>query len=140
MLDLLLTPLSAMSISPERSSINSSRSASSSSDQDAGRVSWVSSFEKSCFLELNRRRNAVLVLRPLEPGICQLGDFTGSFLPRDGRTGPKLIAESGVKRRLTSAGPSAKCARLRFCNSAHATLEPRTLAYPGYIPQKHVQL
>ena len=111
MLDLLLTPFSAMSISPERSSMNSSRnssrSASSSSDQDAGRVAWVSASEKSYFLELNRHRAAVLVLRPLEPGVCQLGDFTGRFLPRDGRTGPKLIAESGIKRRSTSAGPSA---------------------------------
>ena len=81
MLDLFLTPLSAMSISPERSSMNSSRSASSSSDQDAGRVSWVSASEKSCFLELNGHRAAVLILRPLEFGVCQLGDFTGRFLP-----------------------------------------------------------
>ena len=52
---------------------------------------------KSRFLELNRHRAAVLVLRPLEPGVCQLGDLTGRFLPRDGRTGLKLITESGVK-------------------------------------------
>ena len=97
MLDLFLTPLSAMSISPMRSSMNSSRAASSSSDQDAGRVSWVSASEKSCFLELNGHRAAVLILRPLESGVCQLGDFTGRFLPRDGCTGPKLITESEVK-------------------------------------------
>ena len=36
------------------------------------------------------------------PSVCQLGDFTGCFLPRDGRTGLKLITESGVKRRSTS--------------------------------------
>ena len=95
------------SISPERSSMNSSRSASSLSDQDAGRVAWVSASEKSYFLELNRHRAAVLFLRPLELGVCQLGDFTGRFLPRDGRTGPKLIAESRVKTRSTSAGHSA---------------------------------
>ena len=41
MLDLLLIPLSAMSISPERSSMNSSRSASSLSDQDTGLRSYV---------------------------------------------------------------------------------------------------
>ena len=103
MLDLLLTPLSAMSISPVRNSMNSSRAASSPSDLDVRKVSWVSASEKSCFLELNRHRAAVLVLRPLQPGVCQLGDLTGRFLPRDGRTGLKLITESGVKRRSTSA-------------------------------------
>ena len=72
MLDLLLTPLSAMSISPVRSSMNSCMAASSPSDQDAGRVSWVSTSRKSCFLELNIYRAAGLVLRPLEPGVCQL--------------------------------------------------------------------
>ena len=51
--DLLLTPLSAMSISPVRNSMNSNRAASSPSDQDAGRVSWVSESGKNCFLELN---------------------------------------------------------------------------------------
>ena len=79
--------------------MNSSRAASSPSDLDARKVSWVSASGKSCFLELNRHRAAVLVLRPLEPGVCQLGDLTGRFLPRDGRTGLMLIAESGVKRR-----------------------------------------
>ena len=101
MLDLLLTPLLAMSISPELSSMKSSRGASSPSDLDARKVSWVSACGKSCFLELNRHRAAVLVLRPLEPDVRQLGDHTGRFLPRYGRTGPKLIPESGVKRRLT---------------------------------------
>ena len=76
MLDLLLTLLSAMSISPVRNSMNSSRAASSPSDLDARKVSWVSASGKSCFLELNRHRAAVLVLRPLEPGVCQLGDLT----------------------------------------------------------------
>ena len=42
MLDLLLTPLSAMSISPVRNSMNSSKAASSPSDLDARKVSWVS--------------------------------------------------------------------------------------------------
>ena len=107
MLDLLLTPLSAMSISPERSSMNSSRCASSSSDQHAGRVLWVSASEKSCFLELNRHRAAVLLLPRLESGVCQLRDFTDRIIPRNGRTGPKLIAESGVEGKSTSAGPSA---------------------------------
>ena len=93
MLDLLLTPLSAMSISPVRNSMNSSRAASSPSDLDARKVSWVSASGKSCFLELNRHRAAV---RPLEPGVCHLGDLTGRVLPRDGRTGLKLITESGV--------------------------------------------
>ena len=51
----------------------------------------------SRFLELNRHRAAVLVLRPLEPGVYQPGDLTGRFLPRNGRTGLKLITESGVK-------------------------------------------
>ena len=86
MLDLLLTPLSAMSISPVRNSMNSSRAASSPSDLDARKVSWVSASGKSCFIELNRHRAAVLVLPPLEPGVCQLGYLTGRFLPRDGRT------------------------------------------------------
>ena len=102
MLDLLLTPLSAMSISPVRNSMNSSKAASSPSDLDARKVAWVCA---SCFLELNRHRAAVLVLRPLEPGVCQLGDLTGRFLPRDGRTGLKLITESGVKRRSYQLGP-----------------------------------
>ena len=97
MLDLLLTPLSAMRNSPVRNSMNSSRAAGSQSDLDARKVSWVSASGKS--LELNGHCAAVLVLRPLDPGVCQLGDFTGRFLPRDGRTGLKLIAESGVKRR-----------------------------------------
>ena len=90
-----------------RSSMNSSRTASYSSDLDARKVSWVSASGKRCFLELNGHCAAVLVLRPLEPGVCQLGDFTGRFLPRDGRTGLKLITKSGVKSRSTSAGPSA---------------------------------
>ena len=51
--DLLLIPLSAMSISPVRNSMNSSRTASSPSDLDAGRFSWVSASGKSCFLGLN---------------------------------------------------------------------------------------
>ena len=93
---LFLTLLSAMSISPVRSSLNSSRATSSPPDQDAGRVTWVYASRKSCFLELNRHRSAVVVLRPLKPGVCLLGDFTSRFLPRDGRTGLKLIAESGV--------------------------------------------
>ena len=67
----------------------------------------VSESGKSCFLELNRHSAAVLVLRPLEPGVCPLGDFTGCFLPRDGCKGLKLITESGVKKRSTSAGPLA---------------------------------
>ena len=104
---LLLTPLSAMSISPVRNCMNSSRAASSPSDLDARKVSWVSTSGKRCFLELNGHRAAVLILRPLEPGVCQLGDFTGYFLPRDGRTGLKLITESGIKKRSTLAGPSA---------------------------------
>ena len=99
MLDLLLTPLSAVRNSPVRNSMNSSRAAGSQSDLDVRKVSWVSASGKRCFLELNGHCAAVLVLRPLEPGVCQLGDFTGRFLPRDGRTGLKLIAESGVKRR-----------------------------------------
>ena len=99
MLDLLLTPLSAMSNSPVGNSMNSSRAASSPSDLDARKASWVSASENRCFLELNEHCAAVLVLRPLEPGVCQLGDFTGRFLPRDGRTGLKLITKSGVKRR-----------------------------------------
>ena len=53
MLDLLLTPLSAMSISPVRNSMNSSRAASSPSDLDARKVSWVAVSGKRCFLELN---------------------------------------------------------------------------------------
>ena len=97
MLDLLLTPLSAMSISPVRYSINSSRAASSPSNLDVGKVSWVSTSGKIYFLELNPHRTAVLVLRSLEPGVCQLGDFTGRSLPRNGRTGLKLITERGVK-------------------------------------------
>ena len=58
------------------------------------------------------------------------------------RTWLILIAESGVKRRSNISWTLGhiKCARLPFCNSAHATSEPRTLAYPDYIPQKHVQL
>ena len=40
MLDLLLTPLSAMSISPVRNSMNSSKAASSPSDLDARKVSF----------------------------------------------------------------------------------------------------
>ena len=99
MLDLLLTPLSAMRNSPVRNSMNSSRAAGYQSDLDARKVSWVSASGKRCFLELNGHCAAVLVLRPLEPGVCQLGVFTGRFLPRDGRTGLKLFAESGVKRR-----------------------------------------
>ena len=95
MLDLLLTPLSVMSNSPVRNSMNSSRAASSPSDLDARKVSWVSASGKRCFLELNGHCAAVLVLRPLEPGVCQLGDFTGRFLPRDGHTGLKLITKSG---------------------------------------------
>ena len=78
--DLLLIPLSAMSISPVQNSVNSSTAASSSSDMGAGRVSWVSASRKSYFLELNRHCAAVLVLRPLEPGVCQPGDFTSHFL------------------------------------------------------------
>ena len=85
--------------SPVRNSMNSSRAAGSQSDLDARKVSWVSASGNRCFLELNGHCTAVLVLRPLEPGVFQLGDFTGRFLPRDGRTGLKLIAESGVKRR-----------------------------------------
>ena len=82
-----------------RNGMNSSRAAGSQSDLDAWKVSWVSASGKRCFLELNGHCAAVLVLRPLEPGVCQLGDFTGRFLSRDGRTGLKLFAESGVKRR-----------------------------------------
>ena len=104
MLDILLSPLSAMSISPMR---NSMKAASSPSDLDARKVSRVSASGKSCFLELNRHCAAVLVLRPLEPGVRQLEDLTGRFLPRDGRTGLKLITERGVKRRSTPARPSA---------------------------------
>ena len=107
MLDLLVTPLSAMSISPVRNSMNSSRAASSPTDLDARKVSWVSASGKRRFLELNGHCAAVLVLRPLEPGVCQLGDFTGGFLPRDGRLGLKVINKSGIKRRSTSARPSA---------------------------------
>ena len=99
MLDLLLTPLSPMSNSPVRNSVNCSRAASSPSDLDARKVSSVSASGKRCFLELNGHCAAVLVLRPLEPGVCQLGDFTGRFLPRDGRTELKLITKSVVKRR-----------------------------------------
>ena len=51
MLDLLLTPLSAMRISPVRNSMNSSKAASSPSDLDAWKVSWVSASGKSCSLE-----------------------------------------------------------------------------------------
>ena len=58
MLDLLLTPLLiAMSISPELSSMNSSRA--TPSDLDARKVSASG---KSCFLELNRHGAAFLVL------------------------------------------------------------------------------
>ena len=131
MLDLLLIQLSAMSISPVRNCMNSSRAASSPSDLDVWKVPWISASGKSCFLELNRHRAAVLVLRPLEPGVCQLGDLTGRFLPRDGPTGLKLIIKSGVKRRSTSAGPSAIMCDVAFCNCAHATSEPRTLANPA---------
>ena len=105
MLDLLFTLLSAMSITPVQNS-NSSRVASSPSDLDARKVSWVSAPGKSCFLELNRYYAAILVLKHLKHGVCQLGDFTGRFLPQDGCTGLNLITESGVKRRSTSAGPS----------------------------------
>ena len=73
--------------------------ASSPSDLDARKVSWVSASGKRCFLELNGHCVAVLALRPLEPGVCQLRDFTGRFLPRDGRTGLRLFTKSGVKRR-----------------------------------------
>ena len=109
MLDLILYPLTAMSISPVQNtySMNSSRAASSPSDLDARRVSWVSASRKSCFLKLNRHRVAVFVLRHLEPGVCQVGDFTGHFLPQDGLTGLKFMTESGVNKRSTSAGPSA---------------------------------
>ena len=62
MLNLLLTPLSAMSISPVRNSMNSSRAGSSPSDLDARKVSWVSASGKSCFLELNRHRAPFFVL------------------------------------------------------------------------------
>ena len=88
MLDLLLTPLSAMSISPLRNSMNSSRAASSPSDLDARKVSWVSPSGKSRFLELNQHRAAVLVLRPLEPGVCQLGQGRSSRFDQygNGRT------------------------------------------------------
>ena len=106
MLDLLLTPLSAMSISPVRNSMNSSRAANSPTDLDIRKISWVFASEISCFLELKGYCAAVLVLRPLQPGVCHLGNFTGRFLPRDGRTGLKLITKSRVKRRSTSAGPS----------------------------------
>ena len=66
MLDLLLTP---MRNNPVRNSMNSSRAAGSQSDQDARKVSWVSASGKRCFLELNGHCAAVLVLRPLEPGL-----------------------------------------------------------------------
>ena len=66
MLDLLLTPVSAMINSPVRNSMNSSRAASSPSDLDAQKVSWVSASGKRCLLELNGYCAAVLVLRPLE--------------------------------------------------------------------------
>ena len=56
------------------------------------------------------------------------------------RTGLMLIAECGVKRRSNISWTLSYNARLPFCNSTPATSEPRTLAYPGYIPQKHVQL
>ena len=59
----------------------------------------VSESGKSCFLELNRHSAALLVVQPLEPGVCPLGDFTGCFLPRDWC--------KGVKKRSTSAGPLA---------------------------------
>ena len=84
MLDLILSPLLAMGISPVRNSMNSSRAASFLSDQDAGRVSWVFASGKRCFLELNLHCAAVFVLLTLEPGVCQLGDFTAHFLPCDG--------------------------------------------------------
>ena len=105
MLDLLLTPLSAMSIRPVRNSMNSSRAASSPSDRDARKTGLMGRRirKEIGFLELNGHCAAVLVLRPLEPGVCHLGDFTGRFLPRDEGTGLKLITESGVKRRSTSA-------------------------------------
>ena len=77
---LFLTRLSAMSMSPVRNCMNSSRVASSPSDLDARKVSWVSTSGKRRFLELNGHRAAVLILRPLEPGVCQLGDFTGYWL------------------------------------------------------------
>ena len=77
--------------------MNSSRAASSPSDLDARKVSLVSASGKRCFPELNGHCAAVLVLRPLEPSVCQLGDFTGRLLPQDGRTGLKFITKSGVK-------------------------------------------
>ena len=78
----------------------SSRVASSPTDLDIRKISWVFASETSCFLELNGHCAAVLVLRPLQPGVCHLGDFTGRFLPRDGRTGLKLITKSRVKSSL----------------------------------------
>ena len=82
MLDLLLTPLSAVSISPVRNSMNSSRAASSQSGCTEG-LMGLRIRKKSCVLELNGHCAALFVLRPLEPGVCQLGDFTGRFLPRE---------------------------------------------------------
>ena len=45
--------------------------------------------------------------REVNSMVVSTSDITSHFLPRDGRTGLKLIAESGVKRRSTSAWPSA---------------------------------
>ena len=59
MLDLILTSLSVMSISHVRNSMNSSRAASSPSDQVARRVLWVSASRNSCFLELNGHRATI---------------------------------------------------------------------------------
>ena len=39
--------------------------------------------------------------------VVSTSDITSHFLPRDGCTGLKLITESRVKRRSTSAEPSA---------------------------------
>ena len=45
--------------------------------------------------------------REVNSVVVSTSDITSHFLPRDGRTGLKLITESRVKRRSTSAGPLA---------------------------------
>ena len=82
---------------PMRNTMNSSRAASSQSDLDARKVSWVSTSGERCFLKAEWTlccSSRPMTLK-LEPGVYQLGDFTGGFLPRDGRTGLKLITKQG---------------------------------------------
>ena len=87
MLGLLLTPLSVMSISPGRNSMNSSKATSSTFDLDVRKDFKGFPIRKSRFLERKRYRATVLIQRPLDPFVYQLGEPTGRFLPRDGRTG-----------------------------------------------------